>query len=68
MMSQEARALVKLREFLIDNKQNELIKIKIREFYKQITYMQKRIKDQTDTKESKVEVLLNYWDKMFGIL
>jgi len=44
------------------------MRMKIREFYKQISFMQRRIKDGLVTKESKIEVLLNYWDKMFGVL
>ena len=40
----------------------------VRRFYKQITYMQKRMRDQLTTRGSKVEVLVNYWDKTFGKL
>ena len=44
----------------------ERMRIYVRKFYKDITYMQKRIRDQMTTADAKVEVLLNYWDKMFG--
>ena len=30
--------------------------------------MQKRIRDQTFKVDAKVEILMNGWDKMFGIL
>jgi len=64
----EPRAIAKLKVFLIDNYQNENAKIKVREFYKNITYMQKRIRDQFLKKDAKAEILVNYWDKLFGLL
>jgi len=64
----EPRAIAKLKFFLIDNYQNENAKIKVREFYKNITYMQKRIRDQFLKKDAKAEILVNYWDKLFGLL
>jgi hypothetical protein len=30
--------------------------------------MQKRIREKLATKFSKIEVLINYWDKMIGLL
>ena len=62
----EPRAIAKLKIFLIDNVYNESAKIKVREFYGNITYMQRRIRDQFFKKDAKTEILVNYWDKMFG--
>jgi len=64
----EPRALAKLKVFLIDNYQNENAKIKVREFYDNITYMQRRIRDQFCARDAKAEILVNYWDKLFGQL
>lgn len=55
-----------LKPFLQENIDLERMRIYVRKFYKDITYMQKRIRDQMTTADAKVEVLLNYWDKMFG--
>ena len=35
-------------------------------FYKSIIYMQNRMKDRIATKYAKVDVLLTYWDKLYG--
>ena len=66
LWSFEPRAIAKLKVFLIDNVYNESAKIKVREFYGNITYMQRRIRDQFHKKDAKTEILVNYWDKMFG--
>jgi len=68
MPSFEPRAIAMLKIFLIDNYQNENAKIKVREFYKNITYMQRKIRDQFCTRDAKAEILCNYWDKLFGQL
>ena len=39
-----------------------------REFYKGITLIQKRVKNIFACRSGKVEVLINYWDKMLGKL
>ena len=39
---------------------------KCRLFYKSILYIQNRMKVQIQTKYAKVDVLLNYWDKLYG--
>lgn len=33
---------------------------------KNMNFMQKRIREKLTTKYSKIEVLINYWDKMLG--
>ena len=62
----EQRALKTLKEFLIDNIQKERLRIQLRTFYKKITFMQSRIRARFQTKGAKVEVLLTYWDKIYG--
>jgi len=37
-----------------------------RHFYGRIRFIQKRLKDKVEAKVGKVEVLVNYWDKLFG--
>ena len=37
-----------------------------RSFYKIITYIQKKARQQIETKFAKVDVLLTYWDKLYG--
>jgi len=44
------------------------MRITVRSFYKSIEYMQKRMRAQLLTKSQKIEVLFNYWDKLFGQL
>ena len=36
------------------------------EFYKYVFMIQKKVRNQLSTRHSKVEVLVNYWDKMLG--
>jgi hypothetical protein len=38
----------------------------MKRFYQQITFIQKRMRDKCICREQKVEVLFNYWDKMYG--
>jgi hypothetical protein len=55
-----------LKYFLRDNIYNVMAKIKVVEFFHNIEYMQDRIRDQLVKKDAKTEILMNYWDKMFG--
>lgn len=59
-------ALIKLKTFIVDNQGINDFKLKVREFFRIINYIQKRVRDQLSTKYSKVDVLLNYWDKIAG--
>jgi len=59
------RALKTLKEFLIDNITIENMKIKVRELYKNVSFMQKRLRAQLQTKKAKVEVLTNYWELIY---
>ena len=44
-------------------------KQKVREFFNRIVFMQSKIKDFLACRESKVDVLMNYWEKLeFGII
>jgi len=62
----EVRAIKTLKEFLIDNVTLENMRIKVRELYRNIGFMQKRLRAQLQTKGAKVDVLINYWDKIYG--
>jgi hypothetical protein len=44
------------------------MKVKSRILYGRITYMQRKVRDQQVKQEAKVDILVNYWDKMYGIL
>ena len=55
-----------LKLFLRDNIYNVMAKVKVVEFFHNIEYMQRRIRDQLVKKDAKTEILMNYWDKMFG--
>ena len=62
------KALAILKPFLEENIHLERIRVRVRTFCSQIEFMQKKIRDQLFCRESKVEVLQNYWDKMYGEL
>jgi len=57
-----------LKAFLVDYLYNCTAKVKVVEFFHSIEYMQDRIRDQLVKKDAKAEILMNYWDKMFGTL
>lgn len=40
----------------------------VRKFNRGFLYIQQKMRDQLSTKYSKVEVLISYWDKIFGKL
>mmetsp|Transcript_13544 Transcript_13544/g.21126 ORF Transcript_13544/g.21126 Transcript_13544/m.21126 type:complete len:140 (+) Transcript_13544:1358-1777(+) len=65
---QRERAQTILKPFLQQNIDLEKIRVTVRDFYKSIEYMQKRMRAQLLTKSQKIEVLFNYWDKLFGQL
>jgi len=44
----------------------EVLMQKCRLFYKSILYIQNRMRDQISTRFAKVDVLLTYWDKLYG--
>jgi len=60
------RSYAILKPFLQQNIDLEKMRITVRGFYDSIQYMQRRIRASLQTKENKVEVLLNYWDKLFS--
>ena len=64
----EQRSYDILKPFLQQNIDLEKIRITVRNFYKQIEYMQKRMRAELQTKGEKIEVLKNYWDLLFGML
>lgn len=55
-----------LKVFLKENIGIERFKIAMREFYRNINLIQKKMRDACVAKEAKVDVLFNYWDKMYG--
>ena len=57
-----------LKEFLKENIDIERFRICLRDFYRNITLIQKKMRDACVAKEAKVEVLMNYWDKMYGVI
>ena len=63
---QNKRCLEILHPFLVDNIKIILIKNSIKKFYKLIEFIQKRLRDKLVSRGNKVEVLMNYWDKLYG--
>ena len=55
-----------LKEFLKENIDIERFRICLRDFYMNINLIQKKMRDACVAREAKVEVLMNYWDKMYG--
>ena len=55
-----------LKGFLKENIDVERFKIAMREFYKNINLIQRRMRGACASREAKVDVLMNYWDKMYG--
>lgn len=53
-------------EFFAEQRLSIAFKSKVAIFSKQVCYIQKKVRDQHMTKYQKVEVLLNYWDKLTG--
>lgn len=59
---EEAKAV--LHPFLKANADHEKTRVRVRYFFDRIVFMQNRMRDKLICKDSKVEVLINYWDKM----
>ena len=64
----EERSLFLIKKFLSDSASSYNFKVKARKLYKILLKIQRRIRDNGVTKYSKVEVLVNYWDKLYGQL
>ena len=62
------QALGLLKPFLLRNLGNEDLILKGREFVFSISLIQNRVKTLFACRGGKVEILVNYWDKMFGRL
>ena len=61
----EQRAIKMLKTFFMDNKINENMRIKFREFNKNIDLVHKRIRGRIQSKKAKLEVLIKYWNKIY---
>ena len=61
---QEKQAKSVLYHFLKENSQHSWAKKSVRQFFQLIVFMQKRIQDKLVCKDSKIDVLLNYWEKI----
>ena len=64
----EEKSWTILRLFITEYVYRESMRSYGRDFYQKILFMQRRMKNQLVIRFAKVEVLLNYWDKLFGIL
>jgi hypothetical protein len=62
------RAIGVLRPFICVNVGRDKLISDGRAFHKNISLIQKRIKDMLACRFGKVEILINYWDKMLGKL
>ena len=62
----ENKSKLILSDFLGSYIQNCTLRMKGTEFIKQISFMQLRIRDQLICRFGKVDVLINYWDKIVG--
>ena len=54
--------------FLNDNSYNHQLKVQARNIWNRIVGMQKKIRAQQKKQVAKVDVLMNYWDKMYGTI
>lgn len=63
-----ARAQAVLKPFVEEVCYRERMKELCRVFYTRVVFMQKKIKSQIVIRDAKVEVLVQYWDKVFGQL
>lgn len=65
----QAEATAVLYPFLKANADHEKTRVRVRYFFERIVFMQRRIHDKLVCIHSKVDVLVNYWEKMeFQIL
>ena len=64
--SYEERCKKVIKLFLRDNAVNKGFKFKAADVYRRVLYIQNKIKDQMNCRYAKVDVLLNYWDKLLG--
>ena len=55
-----------MKDFLSRSKLNMYFYEKCKKLTEIITGLQKKIKQKIITKFGKIEVLLNYWDKLYG--
>jgi hypothetical protein len=55
-------------EFLDDTSRKRQLNLNIKKTIRSLKLIVKRIKDKIATKDSKIEVLINYWDKMVGAI
>ena len=39
---------------------------KMRNFYYQMMFIQKRLRHKLETQDAKIDVIMNYWDKIYG--
>ena len=60
------KSLSNLRDFLLTFLGNLIIHRWFREFYLANTRMQTWIRNQLTVRHSKVEILINFWDKLLG--
>ena len=59
------RALSILKHFITGNLDMTL---KVRAAFKNLLYMQRKIKNRNVTREAKLEILENYWNKLLGMV
>ena len=64
----ELKTIPILKAFLLDNYENYEMKVKSRILYGRVTYMQRKVRDQQVKQSAKVDILVNYWDKMYGTI
>jgi hypothetical protein len=65
-ISSNTRALSTLKTFILKTVGGMVLIEKVQIFRKTITYIQNKFRNQMATRYAKVEVLMNYWDKLYG--
>ena len=61
-----SRAIKCLRDFMLTHFGNQYMVIFFREFYRATINMQTWIRNQLVVRYSKIEVMINFWDKLLG--
>jgi hypothetical protein len=57
-----------LKKFLLEYTRNKKVLEMLHKLNKIISKIQKKVVNLLETKYSKIEVLINYWDKLYGQL
>ena len=67
-VSSRQKAIEVIKPVLLKNMGMDICIDKMRFFYEKMIFIQKRLRDKLECRSAKVEVMLTYWDKIYGKL